>query len=150
MKKILSMILAFALCLSLVGCGSAAAANDSGTSGSSNSAAVIAETAAAPSEEELLAAETAAEEDVETTVTITLSDGVSDNEYAAALGARRAVRERDRAGRLHICFRLRLGGEKRGFGLRFGPARIGSAVVCRRGAAAADKRNAQRETKQRG
>ncbi len=77
MKKILSMILAFALCLSLVGCGSAAAANDSGTSGSSNSAAVIAETAAAPTEEELLAAETAAEEDVETTVTITLSDGAS-------------------------------------------------------------------------
>lgn len=77
MKKILSMILAFALCLSLVGCGSAAAANDSGTSGSSNSAAVIAETAAAPTEEELLAAETAAEEDVETTVTITLSDDAS-------------------------------------------------------------------------
>ena len=77
MKKILSMILAFALCLSLVGCGSAAAANGSGTSGSSNSAAVIAETAAALTEEELLAAETAAEEDVETTVTITLSDGAS-------------------------------------------------------------------------
>ena len=77
-------------------------------------------------------------------------DGVSDNEYAAALGARRAVRELDRAGRLYVRFRLRLGGEKRGFGLRFGPVRIGSAVVCRRGAAAADKRNAQRETKQRG
>lgn len=77
MKKILSMILAFALCLSFVGCGSAAAASDSGTSNGGSSAAVIAETAAVQTEEELIAAEAEAEEDVETTVTITLSDGAS-------------------------------------------------------------------------
>ena len=75
MKKILSMILAFALCLSLVGCGSAAAASDGATSNGGSSAAVVTETAAAQTEEELLAAEAEAEEDVETTGTITLSDG---------------------------------------------------------------------------
>lgn len=75
MKKILSMILALALCLPLIGCGSAGAANDT-ASGSSSSGTVIAETAAA-SDTELLAAEAEAEEDVETTVTITLSDGAS-------------------------------------------------------------------------
>ena len=77
MKKILSMILAFALCLSLVGCGSAAAASDGGTSNGGSSAAMIAETAAVQTEEDLIAAEAEAEEDVETTVTITLSDGAS-------------------------------------------------------------------------
>ena len=77
MKKILSMILAFALCLSFVGCGSAAAASDGGTSNGGSSTAVIAETAAVQTEEELIAAEAEAEEDVETTVTITLSDGAS-------------------------------------------------------------------------
>ena len=79
MKKILSMILAFALCLSLVGCGSAAAASD-GAAGSTSSAAVstAAESTAAPETKAgLLAAEAEAEEDVETTVTITLSDGAS-------------------------------------------------------------------------
>ena len=77
MKKILSMILAFALCLSLVGCGSAAAASDGSTSNGDSSAAMIAETAAVQTEEELITAEAEAEEDVETTVTITLSDGAS-------------------------------------------------------------------------
>ena len=77
MKKIFSMILAFALCLSLAGCGSAAAASDGGTSNGGSSAAVIAETAAVQTEEELIAAEAKAEEDVETTGTITLSDGAS-------------------------------------------------------------------------
>lgn len=77
MKKIFSMILAFALCLSLVGCGSAAAASDGGTSNGGSSAAVIAEAAAVQTEEELLAAEAEAEEDVETTAAITLSDGAS-------------------------------------------------------------------------
>lgn len=79
MKKILSMILAFALCLSLVGCGSASAASD-GAAGSTSSAAVstAAESTAAPETKAgLLAAEAEAEEDVETTVTITLSDGAS-------------------------------------------------------------------------
>lgn len=79
MKKILSVILAFALCLSLVGCGSAAAASD-GAAGSTSSAAVstAAESTAAPETKAgLLAAEAEAEEDVETTVTITLSDGAS-------------------------------------------------------------------------
>lgn len=79
MKKILSMILAFALCLSLVGCGSASAASDS-AAGSTSSAAVstAAESTAAPETKAgLLAAEAEAEEDVETTVTITLSDGAS-------------------------------------------------------------------------
>ena len=77
MKKILSVILAFALCLSLVGCGSAAAASDGSTSNGDSSAAMIAETAAVQTEEELITAEAEAEEDVETTVTITLSDGAS-------------------------------------------------------------------------
>ncbi len=79
MKKILSVILAFALCLSLVGCGSASAASD-GAAGSTSSAAVstAAESTAAPETKAgLLAAEAEAEEDVETTVTITLSDGAS-------------------------------------------------------------------------
>lgn len=79
MKKIFSMILAFALCLSLVGCGSASAASD-GAAGSTSSAAVstAAESTAAPETKAgLLAAEAEAEEDVETTVTITLSDGAS-------------------------------------------------------------------------
>ena len=79
MKKILSVILAFALCLSLVGCGSASAASDS-AAGSTSSAAVstAAESTAAPETKAgLLAAEAEAEEDVETTVTITLSDGAS-------------------------------------------------------------------------
>ena len=75
MKKILSMILALALCLSLVGCGSAEAAGGA-ASGSRPSGMVIAETAAV-SEADLLAAEAEAEEDVETTVTVTLSDGAS-------------------------------------------------------------------------
>ena len=79
MKKIFSMILAFALCLSLVGCGSASAASD-GAAGSTSSAAVstAAESTAAPETKAgLLASEAEAEEDVETTVTITLSDGAS-------------------------------------------------------------------------
>lgn len=79
MKKILSVILAFALCLSLAGCGSASAASD-GAAGSTSSAAVstAAESTAAPETKAgLLAAEAEAEEDVETTVTITLSDGAS-------------------------------------------------------------------------
>lgn len=75
MKKILSMILPLALCLSLVGCGSAEAAGGA-ASGSRSSGTVIAETAAV-SEADLLAAEAEAGEDVETTVTVTLSDGAS-------------------------------------------------------------------------
>ena len=75
MKKILSMILALALCLSLVGCGSAEAAGDA-AAGSRSSGTVIAATAAV-SEADLLAAEAEAGEDVETTVTVTLSDGAS-------------------------------------------------------------------------
>ena len=75
MKKILSMILALALCLSLVGCGSAEAAGGAAAGGRS-SGTVIAATAAV-SEADLLAAEAEAEEDVETTVTVTLSDGAS-------------------------------------------------------------------------
>ena len=82
MKKILSVILAFALCLSLVGCGSAAAASDGGTSDGNSSGTSIAETAAAQNEEELLAAEAEAEEDVETAGTITLSDGASSADCA--------------------------------------------------------------------
>lgn len=75
MKKILSMILALALCLSLVGCGSAEAAGDA-VAGSRSSGTVITATAAV-SEADLLAAEVEAGEDVETTVTVTLSDGAS-------------------------------------------------------------------------
>lgn len=75
MKKILSMILPLALCLSLVGCGSAEAAGGAAAV-SRSSGTVIAETAAV-SEADLLAAEAEAGEDVETTVTVTLSDGAS-------------------------------------------------------------------------
>ncbi len=77
------MILAFALCLSLVGCGSASAANDGNTGSTSSSVSTAAESTAAEStaapetEADLLAAEAEAEEDVETTVTVTLSDGAS-------------------------------------------------------------------------
>ena len=71
MEKILSLMLAFSLCLSLVGCGSAEAAGDGNTSGNVSAA----DSAAAASEAELLAAEAEAGKDVETTVTITLSDG---------------------------------------------------------------------------
>ena len=71
MEKNLSLMLAFSLCLSLVGCGSAEAAGDGNTSGNVSAA----DSAAAASEAELLAAEAEAGKDVETTVTITLSDG---------------------------------------------------------------------------
>ncbi len=73
MKKALSFILAFALCLSLAGCGSAEAASDGTPSGAVSAA----DSTAAVSEAELLAAEAEAEEDVETAVTVTLSDGAS-------------------------------------------------------------------------
>ena len=71
MKKILSLILAFSLCLSLVGCGGAEAAGVGNASGSVSAA----DSGAAASQAELLAAEAEAEKDVETTVTVTLSDG---------------------------------------------------------------------------
>ena len=71
MKKILSLILAFSLCLSLVGCGGAEAAGVGNASGSVSAA----DSGTAASQAELLAAEAEAEKDVETTVTVTLSDG---------------------------------------------------------------------------
>ena len=71
MKKFLSLILAFSLCLSLVGCGGAEAAGVGNASGSVSAA----DSGAAASQAELLAAEAEAEKDVETTVTVTLSDG---------------------------------------------------------------------------
>ena len=71
MKKILSLILAFSLCLSLVGCGGAEAAGVGNASGSVSAA----DSGAAASQAELLAAEAEAEKDVETTVMVTLSDG---------------------------------------------------------------------------
>ena len=71
MKKIPSLILAFSLCLSFVGCGGAEAAGVGNASGSVSAA----DSGAAASQAELLAAEAEAEKDVETTVTVTLSDG---------------------------------------------------------------------------
>ncbi len=71
MKKFLSLILAFSLCLSLVGCGGAEAAGVGNASGSVSAA----DSGAAASQAELLAAEAEAEKDVETTVMVTLSDG---------------------------------------------------------------------------
>ena len=71
MKKFLSLILAFSLCLSFVGCGGAEAAGVGNASGSVSAA----DSGAAASQAELLAAEAEAEKDVETTVTVTLSDG---------------------------------------------------------------------------
>ena len=71
MKKILSLILVFSLCLSFVGCGGAEAAGVGNASGSVSAAG----SGAAASQAELLAAEAEAEKDVETTVTVTLSDG---------------------------------------------------------------------------
>ena len=71
MKKILSLILAFSLCLSFVGCGGAEAAGVGNASGSVSAA----DSGAAASQAELLAAEAEAEKDVETPVTVTLSDG---------------------------------------------------------------------------
>ena len=76
MTRILSALLCLALCIALVVCGSAAAADD----GAADTGRTETQTEAA-----LLAAEAEAEADVETTGTITLSDGASSAEGGGVL-----------------------------------------------------------------